>query len=304
MRRALLFFVVPTVLLVLMVLPFALYWSSLPGPMAIHWGVDGAANGSAPPLVLVLLLAGLYFVIAVSIQRVVNAAPWEAPSFVAGLLAIGALLAAVSWMSVLANRDVASWQNAASVGFPQVAILIVVTCLGGTAGWFLGRTDAARADRGAGEAPRLSVADPASAVWSGRGVGRLVTAIGVVVIVLGVVQWGLTGLSLVLIGVIVLMFAAVRVTVARGGVVVSLGWWGFPLWKVSLDTVEHAEAEDVKVLAYGGWGYRIRPGVRATVVRSGEGLRLVRSNGADLVYTVDDAARGAGLINALIGSRR
>ena len=53
-------------------------------------------------------------------------------------------------------------------------------------------------------------------------------------------------------------------------------------------------------MSYGGWGYRVRPGVRAIVIRGGEGLRIGRTNKADLVVTVDDAATGAGLVNALL----
>ncbi len=54
-------------------------------------------------------------------------------------------------------------------------------------------------------------------------------------------------------------------------------------------------------MSYGGWGYRIRPGMRAIVTRGGEGLRLVGEGKADLVVTVDDAQTGAGLINSMLG---
>jgi hypothetical protein len=54
-------------------------------------------------------------------------------------------------------------------------------------------------------------------------------------------------------------------------------------------------------MSYGGWGYRIRPGVHAIVTRGGESLRLVREGKADLVLTVDDAQAGAGLINTMLG---
>ena len=33
-------------------------------------------------------------------------------------------------------------------------------------------------------------------------------------------------------------------------------------------------------------------------------VRLVRDDATDLVYTVDDAATGAGLVNAILGARR
>lgn len=304
MRRSMSLAVIPAILLVLIIAPFVLYWSSLPSPMAIHWGIGGEPNGSAPPFLLLLILAGLYAVIVLSVRRVVAATPGEAPSFVAGLYAIGALLASGAWISVLANKNVDSWRVAGAVGWIHISVILVVAVGAGAAGWYQAGGAATLEGRAPGVAPRIDVADPDSAVWSGRGTGKLVTAAGIAVIVVGLINWGWTGLVLALVGIAVLMFASVRVTVAKGGVVVSLGWWGLPMWRVPLDGVARAEVEAVQAFAYGGWGYRVRPGVRATVVRSGDGLRLVRNDRPDLVYTVDDAATGAGLINAIIGARR
>ena len=156
----------------------------------------------------------------------------------------------------------------------------------------------------AGVAPTLDLAEPAGAVWSGRGTGKVTTVIALGVIAVGLVVWGWSAVVLVLIGLVVLMFAVVRVTVSERGVVVSLGWWGYPAWRVPIDSISRAEVETVNPIAYGGWGYRLRPGVRAVVVRSGESIRLVRDDASDLVYTVDDAATGAGLVNAILGARR
>jgi len=303
-KRTVNLYVVPAVLLVLIVLPFLLLWSSLPDPMAIHWGVGGNPNGYAPPVLLLLGLAAAYGAISLSVNRVVAATPGEMPSFVAGLFGVGGLLVAVSWMSVLANRDAGSWQGADPVGWFEILGVLALALVAGAIGWVSAGGSAARTDRVPGETPMIDVADPASAVWSGRGLGKVTTAIGVGVVLIGLFTWGAVGLGLVLIGIVALMFALVRVTVAQSGVVVSMGWWGFPRWKVSLDSVSSAEVEMVRPMAYGGWGYRARPGVRAIVVRSGAGLRLVRSDGADLVYTVDDAETAAGLVNAIVGARR
>lgn len=60
MRRTLILYVIPAVLLILVALPFVLFWSALPDPMAIHWGFGGRPNGSAPPLVLLAVLAGFF----------------------------------------------------------------------------------------------------------------------------------------------------------------------------------------------------------------------------------------------------
>ena len=81
---------------------------------------------------------------------------------------------------------------------------------------------------------------------------------------------------------------------------VSMGWLGFPSWMVPLETITAARVEHVSPMAYGGWGYRMRPGVRGVIVRGGDSLRLERKDRADLVLTVDDPQSGAGLVNALI----
>ncbi len=302
MRRTLILYVIPAVLLILVALPFVLFWSALPDPMAIHWGFGGRPNGSAPPLVLLAVLAGFFVAIAISVNRVVAATPGETPSFAAGLFGVGGLLAAISWFAVLANRDVSSWQNAGSFDWVKLLISAVIALGAGAIGWFMAGGSEARTGAAPGATPMVDAADPGAMVWSGRGVGKVTTAIGIGAVIAGLVTWGWAGLLLVLIGVAGLMFALVRVTIANGVVVVGMGWWGFPLWKVSLDNVTSAEVEDVRPLAYGGWGYRVRPGARAIVVRGGEGLRLVRSEGPDLVYTVDDAVTGAGLINAIVGA--
>ena len=207
-------------------------------------------------------------------------------------------------MSVVANRSQASWGEADEVGLLHLLVLFAISAGVAWAGWALagGAPVAAAGDRD--EAPSLDVSDPDHTVWSGRGVGRLTVVIGLGLIVAGLVVWGWSGVVLVVIGIVALMFAVVRVTVGQRGAVISLGWWGYPSWKVPIDSISAADVETVNPMAYGGWGYRVRPGVRAVVVRSGASLRLVRDDAADLVYTVDDAETGAGLINAILGARK
>ncbi len=293
----------PAVLLALIVLPFVLYWSALPSPMAIHWGLGGEPNGSAPPTVALVLLAGLFVAMTVAVRRVLSRTPLEAPSFIAGLYAVGALLAGVSWMSVLANRDVASWSDAAEVRWLELLGLIALALLAGAFGWVMAGGRESDGAVSSSPAPTLDVAAPSSAVWSGRGIGKVTTVIAAAILVIAVVTWGWSALLLVVIAIVALMFSIVRTTVSSRGVVVSLGWWGFPVWTVPMDSISRAEVEVVRPMAYGGWGYRLRPGVRAVVVRAGESLRLVRDDATDLVYTVDDAETGAGLINSIIAER-
>ena len=57
-------------------------------------------------------------------------------------------------------------------------------------------------------------------------------------------------------------------------------------------------------MAYGGWGWRIRPGRRAYIIRGGPAIRIERANGVAVIVTVDDAAQGAAVIESLARARR
>lgn len=293
---------VPAILLALIMLPFLLYWSDLPNPMATHWGPSGTPDGSMPPALLLVGVAGLFVLIVLAVRRVVRQTPDEGPSFVAGVYAIGSLLALVTWRTVLANDGAASWEAADEVGLLMVGAAVALALAAGAVGWVMAGGRSVQRTTPQGAAPVLDVAEPSNVVWSGRGVGRVTMFIGVAVITIGLVIWGWPAVGLVLVGLIALGFSEVRATVSHRGVVTSLGWWGFPSWTVPLTSIERAEVEDVRPMAYGGYGYRVRPGVRGVVVRGGESLRLVLRDKADLVLTVDDAETAAGLLNAMLGA--
>jgi hypothetical protein len=64
--------------------------------------------------------------------------------------------------------------------------------------------------------------------------------------------------------------------------------------------VRQASAEDIWPLAWGGWGYRVRSGRRALVLRGGPGLVLDLRDGGRFAVTVDDPETPAALLNGLI----
>lgn len=291
---------VPALLYGLIALPFALYWGDLPDPMATHWGLSGNANGSLPAAVMLLLMVGIFAAAHLAVMRVVARSPHETPSFIAGLYGIGTLLVGVTWQAVLANRDQATWQDADGVGLIQIVLVLVVAGLAGSAGWLLAGGRSVSTPEPNVTVPTLDVADPGSTIWSSQGIGHVFYWIGAALIVAGLATWGWSTLVLIGLGLGILVFAKVRVTVSRRGAVVSLGWMGYPSWTVPLNSITEAQLETVAPMAYGGWGYRARPGVRAVVTRGGEALRLVRTDGADFVITVDDAKTGAGLINSML----
>lgn len=291
----------PALAVALIAVPILLFWNELPNPMATHWDLGGTPNGSMPPALLLLILAGLAVAIWWGVYRAVQRTPYEAPSFVAGLFAVETLLVAVTWMSVFANRGESSWEMASGVGLMQILLALVPAILFGYLGWIISGGSSVERTPEPEATPALGIAAPETAIWSSRGTGRILQLAGAVLIVLGLAAWGWATLLLIALGLLVLVFAQVRVTVSQLGVVVGLGWLGVPSWTVPMGAISQAEVETVNAMAYGGWGYRLRPGVRAIVTRGGEALRLVRPDKADLVLTVDDAATGAGLINSMLG---
>ncbi len=293
--------VVPLIIYGSIIVPFVLFWSDLPNPMASHWSLAGNADGAMPPIILLALLVAIAAAVHVAVVRVVTRTPVEAASFVAGLYVIGAVLAGVGWLSVLANRDQGSWEAADGVGLLQILVLVAVAGVAGFVGWVLvgGRS----VDRPDADRPMLDVAEPGHAVWASRGTGKLFYVVGAVLIVAGLATWGWSTVVLIVIGIVIVTFAEVRTTVSSRGVIVSMGWLGIPSWTVPLSSLTAAEIEVISPMSYGGWGYRIRPGVRAVISRGGEAIRLVRTDKADLVLTVDDAETGAGLINSMLGAQ-
>jgi hypothetical protein len=210
----------------------------------------------------------------------------------------------VAIVTVNANRGIVDWTEASDFNGLHIVVVFAVAVGLGAVGWWLAGPSAALAQESAHTPGPVAALDPGtSPVWSGRGRGTVLIAIGLVMLGIAVALWGAVSLFLILITVPIFMFSEVRATISQRGVVVSLGWLGIPSWLVPLAAISGAEIEEVSPLAYGGWGYRVRPGVRGIIVRGGPSLRLRRIDRPDLVLTVDDAERGAGILNALVARR-
>jgi len=300
-NRSLTMWIIPAALLTAIVVIPVAAWSSLPDPMASHWGLSGAPDSALPRLGLVGFNVGIFIVVWAAVARVSRNAPREAAAFLSGLYFTGGLFVTLEWFIVAANRGVGDWRRAGNFGFAAIAVVFAVAIASGWIGWRLAGGSPPRRRHPAGSRPRTDIVDPQNSVWSGRVGSHWLTLLGVALLVAAPVVWSAASWALGSIGLVTLVFSAVRVTVGPAGVQISMGWLGVPWRRVGLDTIEHAEVEVVEPMSYGGWGYRVRPGVRAIVVRRGPAIRLVRIDKADLVVTVDDAEVGAGLVNGLIG---
>jgi hypothetical protein len=337
LKRAILLVAGPLAALLVTVVTALLLAGDLPDPIATHWGTSGEPDGHMPlPVFLVAVVAAEAVAWGAllwqarargrdGLQLTVAPYAWATIAFVAALALI----------TLAANAEAADWRAADEVGLLSVAIALGVGALAGLTGWALERrrplgtgvaeiggagagaasgAGAAGVDAGgAGASARLAPGE--RAVWSRSLVSRPAAA-GAVVLLAGFVVAGLltgggTGWLLVGAGLVVAASAGtlseIVATVDARGLTIAYGPFGWPRKRVALDQIAHADTLVVEPLKYGGWGYRKVPrraGVTAVVLRRGEGLRVVSRDGRELIVTIDDAAAGAALLEALRASTR
>ncbi len=223
------------------------------------------------------------------------------------------MLTIVFTASVAVQRGLRDALRAPDI-FPAIMIGLVVGVAVGVVAWFvLPRTS--QGSRGAEPAPPMALNPGERAVWVGR--ARLspgaVAVIGAVVLVVA----GITGFSVVasdgrawpviliplLLGLLLLGLTSWRVRVDAKGLTVR-GILGWPVFRVRPDQVAGVTARKVNPFGeFGGWGLRWNArGAFGIVTRAGDGLVVHRSNGRDLVVTVDDADTAASLLSAFATS--
>lgn len=96
------------------------------------------------------------------------------------------------------------------------------------------------------------------------------------------------------------MFLGVDVRVDAHGTHWQL-FTGIPRGTIPHAVVTRVGAVDIRPGDWGGWGWRLSLQGRAILIRGGEGLRIQRGK-KNFYITVDDAARGAALIEAYRGN--
>lgn len=109
----------------------------------------------------------------------------------------------------------------------------------------------------------------------------------------------LGALTLVLFA-MMLATSAFHVRVDREGLtVVSL--LGFPRFHVPLSDIRGVAVGEVSPMGeFGGYGIRSTVGASGVVLRRGPAITITRTSGRRFVVTVDDAARGGALLDALV----
>jgi hypothetical protein len=311
-------FVVGLVVLALVLpLPFV---DRMPDPVATHWGANGVVNGTsrrggfAVNIVATMLCVGAVVgAVAAFLPPRAGTRALGTSRLARGLLLLGiALGAAPGTVAAIVSANVGAG-SALEADAPVLLVLALV--LGGVAvsNAVLLSLLAATFGRslpyeGADRPEGLPVRPGEHQHWvSGarnRGITTFAAALALLpleALVGGPIPIG----ALVVPGVVgvgLLCFSGVRVAVDDQEVAIDLGPLRWPRRHISRDRIVAASVVDIRPLEWGGWGWRGIPGRTAIVIRKGEGMQLDLGDGHSLVVTVDDARRGAALINSRTAS--
>ncbi len=289
----------------------------LPDPLAVHWGLGSVPDRAAPFAVAVAMPVALWAVLwlmllltaARGLSRRSARVSWWVGLTGGGLLALG-----LGGLTLLANLDVASWTEAALPLWAPLALIAVPLAVGALGG-YLGRgaPDELRADQ---EPPVLRLRPGQRAVWVSR-IGNPWPLAVTVVAALALFALGafeITGIAsgpvvagvLPALGVVLvvgLFASSLTAHVTDDGLVLGFGPLGWPKRRIRLAKIDRAWTEERSPSQVGGWGVRGLPGAATIMLRGGECLVIGYRSGGQLAISIDDAERGASLINALVSER-
>ncbi|MFG3440619.1 hypothetical protein ACGF0J_25470 [Nonomuraea sp. NPDC047897] len=302
---------------VLVALPLTLR-DRLPDPMATHWGAGSVPDGSmAFPVAVAMQVAvwaviwlGLVAVALRGLRSRVSRVTWW------GLLTgMSVLLVGMGVTTLLANLDAPTWREAALGGW-GVAAMIVAGVAAGLAGGYLGRGAPDLPAPPDAEPPHLRLRTGERVVWVSRVSNPWLVTLAVgsaallaVLLVLqtsglvgGVAAGGAFPIVVVVL-VLGLLTSSVTARVTADGLVLGFGPFGWPLRRIPLSRIDRAWAQPRRPGDVGGWGVRGVPGSATIMLRGGDCLVVGYRKGGTLAVSIDDAERGAALINALIAER-
>lgn len=286
-------------MVVLGVVPFAIGWSGMPDPVAIHWGADGQASGAAPvglAWLLPLIIVGIGLLTS-SFLRVGGKPSAEAVAVIGAMGGVGIW---ISTSVVVLNFGAETWEDAGAFDLWQVLAVMVSGAVFGWLGWSLGKRwyppTRTQPDT---DVPIMELTQEERAIWAGQvrvwWPFLLLGPFAVVFLFLPGWLKVLAPLYLVL----AYLFSQVSVLVDGGGLRVRLAGV-LDAKRIPIDKVVTARPIDLEPAQWAGWGYRVIPGGSAVVLRRGDAIEVLMSNDRRFAVTVDDAATGAALLNGLV----
>ncbi|MFO7250614.1 MAG: DUF1648 domain-containing protein [Actinomycetes bacterium] len=292
----------------------------LPDPLATHWGPAGRPDDASPywldALILVLMWAAiaavpLYRLIRGDALRRRHDRGWMCAVLAGG----GVFTLALQAMTILANLDRAHWRDAAPIGIGTLLAVFGAAALAGAAAWALARIGPDEEEPATERPPRplrplrsgerAVWVSSATAGWAvATGAGLLVLAVLLGVVIPAAPEYRITlAASTGVSALVLLALSGVRVQVTARGLAVAFGPLRWPRRRIPLDRIDRAFVQQRWPFDVGGWGYRVRPGGSTVMIRGGECLVVRYGSGRELAVSVDDAERGAALLNSLVAER-
>ncbi|MEV7501853.1 DUF1648 domain-containing protein [Streptomyces sp. NPDC093018] len=287
----------------------------LPDRLATHWSGGPAPDGSMPLWSASLVPAAVWLVLALALS-VRWRRSWAGPRswLPIALAPTGVVLVGAQVSIVRANLDRADWHQARQPGW-WIAVTLALAAAAGVLAWRL--TVRATATAPLAGTPELDLARDERLVWFSRTANPWLQSLSAVA---GLVAVGSAlGLALGLAPAATLwpvcaacavlalaggVSSSVRAKVSQAGLEISFGPLGWPVRRWTPDALESARAERRLPSQVGGWGYRLSGLGTTVMLRAGDCL-VVRPRGrrSDFAVSVDDAERGAALLNALRARR-
>jgi len=289
------------------------WWGDLPDPIAVHWTgntVDGFGSKVMVPWATAILALVFPLIMTVAVLAALDRGS-RGPNLrfmISVAASFAVIMATLLTGSLYIQRGLVDAADAGSIG-PVVLASVVGGVVAGVIAWFLQPRQETVV--GGEQATPLEMSPSERAVWASEigmtpaliivvGLGTLMSAVAAVMIWINgdrVVAIPLT-VTAVVIAVLVFGYSRARVMVDERGLTVKpvIGW---PRFHVPVEEIEAVETRDVSGLAeFGGYGFRWIPGAFGVILNRGEAISVTRSNGRRFVVTVDDAATGAGLLQA------
>ncbi|MFH9353418.1 DUF1648 domain-containing protein [Kitasatospora sp. NPDC017646] len=287
----------------------------LPDQLATHWS-GSHPDGSMPLTTAALFPAVIWLLVAIGLAVALRFHPARARGSAGPVLAgTGVLLSGAQASIVRSNLDRARWQDAAPMGI-EVVLIVVAAGLAGVLAWLATRRPAPTTAMVTAAAPPgepvLELRAGERLVWLSHASNHWLQALSSVLGLLSVpgvmlaasgrtgsVDWRAVtffGLG----AVVALLCSSVRVRITGAGLHVGFGPFGWPARRLAPAELVSARVEQLTARQAGGWGYRVHRGGSVVFLRRGACLVVRTKRGRDFAVSVDDAERGAALLNALI----
>ena len=291
---------------------FFVWRQQLPAEIASHWSGAGVVDGvmTVPQfLTLAVLMTGVPALLTAVVVLSPGASAHARRNTVM-ILGVLAGAGAAAWLtSVTATMQAGDPYQA---GLGPWAVLSLVAAGYGLIPYLLlpvSRVVVRDVD------DRIAVAPGADIAWSRTVTAKLFLWAAAALAVVGIALFSfktargdgfealLDVLGIVLVTVVMLFFSRFRVTADWRGLRVVSWLFRIPLKRIRLADISAVEADELRPMEWGGWGYRVTSGRSALILRAGPGLIVTTTNQKQFAITLAEPEVPAAVLATLRDAR-